>query len=81
MAHHRCRVENLLSVTDANACMADVRDFEHWDPAGPGAGVTDAADLTPFPSSLADPWLQKTFDRIGDAAASGLAGGLGGRLL
>lgn len=146
MAHYRCRVETPLSVTDAFAYMADVRNFERWDPGvisvtqvagdgpgpdasyelltsnggrenmfryvvtafddpvgytivgrkapftstdvisveagGDGAIVTYAADLTmPFPLSLADPWLQKTFDRIGDAAAHGLAGALGGRLL
>lgn len=44
-----------------------------------GALVTYAADLDmPFPLSLADRWLQGVFDRIGDAAAAGLAEALGG---
>jgi hypothetical protein len=51
--------------------------------ADPGGSiVTYAADLTvPFPLSLGDRWLQGVFDRIGDAAASGLASALNGQWL
>lgn len=47
-----------------------------------GTIVTYAADLTvPFPLTLADRWLQRVFDRIGDAAAQGLARELDGTWL
>jgi hypothetical protein len=50
------------------------------DPAG--SIVTYSAELkVPFPLSLADGWLQRLFDRIGDAAAKGLAGALEGEWL
>jgi hypothetical protein len=49
------------------------------EPHGDGSIVTYAADLDmPFPLSLADGWLKKIFDRIGDAAAAGLADALDG---
>lgn len=49
---------------------------------GDGAIVTYAAELkVPFPLSLADRWLQGVFDRIGDAAAQGLARELDGTKL
>lgn len=52
------------------------------EPDGDGASVTYAAELTmPFPLSLADGWLQRVFDRIGDAAAHGLARELDGTWL
>jgi hypothetical protein len=35
----------------------------------------------PFPLSLGDRWLQGVFERIGDAAASGLASALNGQWL
>ncbi len=138
MAHFRCRVSTPMSVADAFDFMADVRNFERWDPGvlsavqvegeapGPDASydlltsyngreslfryevseyrrpdrftivgkrmpftsvdvievdgehgetiVTYDAVLTvPFPLSLGDRWLQGVFDRIGDAAATGLA--------
>ncbi|HSJ28756.1 MAG TPA: SRPBCC family protein [Acidimicrobiia bacterium] len=146
MAHYRCRIRTPLAQVDAFDFMADVRNFQTWDPgvvsvaqvSGDGAApdamydvvtsnggremtfrysvtafdppigytivgrkapftstdlievepaedgsiVTYQADLTmPFPLSLADRWLQKVFDRIGDAAATGLADALDGEWL
>lgn len=143
MAHYRCRVRTPRSPVEAFDYMADVRNFESWDPgvvsvtqvsgteaspdavydvvtsnggremtfryrvtafdrpvgytivgkrtpftstdvigvepADGGSIVTYAAELAmPFPLSLADRWLQGVFDRIGDAAASGLAEALDG---
>lgn len=52
------------------------------EPDDAGAVVTYAAELKmPFPLSLADGWLQGRFDRIGDAAAQGLAAALEGTWL
>lgn len=146
MAHYQCRVQTPWSPGDAFDYMAEVRNFEQWDPgvvsvtqvAGDGPGpdamydvltsndgremlfrysmtrfdspvgftivgnrapftstdlievepdgeggiVTYVAELTmPFPLSLANRWLQRAFDRIGDAAAQGLARELEGTWL
>ncbi len=146
MAHYQCRISTPMSVADAFDFMAEVRNFERWDPGvvsavqvdgeGPGPeakydlltsnngretlfryevteyrppdrftivgkkmpftsvdvievdtddGQTivtyDAVLTVPFPLSLGDRWLQGVFDRIGDAAASGLARELGGEWL
>jgi hypothetical protein len=52
------------------------------DSADGGSIVTYLADLEmPFPLSLADRWLQRIFERIGDAAATGLAEALDGEWL
>jgi hypothetical protein len=52
------------------------------EPDEDGCVVTYGAELTmPFPLSLADRWLQGRFDRIGDAAAEGLAAALDGTWL
>lgn len=146
MAQYRCRIRTPKDVPTAFAFMADVRNFESWDPGvvsvsqvvgdGPGPSaiydvvtsnggremlfryrvtnydepvgftivgrktpftstdvisvepdaegsiVTYFADLAmPFPLSLADRWLQGVFDRIGAAAADGLAAALEGELV
>jgi hypothetical protein len=146
MAHYRCRIATPMSAADAFDYMADVRNFEQWDPGvvsavqvegdGPGPDATydlltsnggrenlfryevteyrhpehftivgkkapftsvdvidvevsdnrtivtyDAVLTVPFPLSLGDRWLQGVFDRIGDAAASGLAKVLNGEWL
>lgn len=50
------------------------------EPSATGSTVTYVAELTmPFPLSLADRWLQRVFDRIGDKAAAGLAEALDGK--
>lgn len=52
------------------------------EPDGDHTVVTYSAELTmPFPLSLADRWLQRRFDQIGDAAAEGLAAALDGTWL
>jgi hypothetical protein len=143
MARYRCRIRTPRTPVDAFEYMADVRNFESWDPgvvsvtlvageaasadamydvvtsnggremtfrysvtafdrpvgytivgrktpftstdvigvepADDGSIVNYEAELTmPFPLSLADRWLQGVFDRIGDAAAAGLARALNG---
>jgi hypothetical protein len=138
MAHYRCRIATKMSVADVFDFMAEVRNFERWDPGvvsavqvkgeGPGPDASydlltsnggretlfryemteyrrperftivgkktpftsvdvievepddgrtivtyDALLTVPFPLSLGERWLQGVFDRIGDAAAAGLA--------